>query len=549
MEKTEMQKSAQYPEHYPGYPTTRLHLAFDTTADLQGIELPDGPWNHKNTPLPTAEEAVGFIAAGYSTDAIGRPLHPWAKELLSDERGVITGKGAYWNWGPNFTADPIVITTEARPRILLIERSDTGLLALPGGFVDANEEPGTAALREAHEETGIELTTQGQLVYQGPVADLRTTLNAWAETSAYLFTVGEPAIVKGNDDARSADWYFIDELPETLFGSHARLVQLALERHALPKQRAIETLLAVPESDRTTYPIDAGHMAYHHYVTSDGSDSAFVKRHDASQFTDPFREMHSRAYLKKEHAHYKHLASQGFTAIPERVALIDDSLLAMDHLSEADGWVWKAPDDQLDEYITSTLAALNALQTTTPLESPAHHQEVAPTYETFWREGWDAIDDESEQKIIDKIISLSRHWSDEQKQAVKELIENLPTLRKVAAGLDRNPPLFPAHNDARQSNIAWHPQLGTKLVDWSWADNAPSGADVTMFLIDLKKSGKSIDSYESMVNKEFALTLLGFWLGHSIWETKDGSSKVREHQIASASTAFQVIQRMSENKN
>lgn len=218
------------PDHYPGYPSEHLVYPLTPEQPLQNIDIPDGPWAYNIEPLPSPEQTRQFNIRGLATDSLGRPLHPWANQLLSDEYGgITTGKGAYWNWGPNPTADPIVITTEDRPRVLLIERSDTGVLALPGGFVDTNEETHHAALREAQEETGIHITTPGKLIYHGPVADLRTTLHAWAETSAYLFTVDTPVEVTGGDDALNAGWYYLDELPGTLFGSHAQLVALALK--------------------------------------------------------------------------------------------------------------------------------------------------------------------------------------------------------------------------------------------------------------------------------------------------------------------------------
>jgi len=217
------------PEHYPGYPTERLTLNLPSEYPLQDIDIPDGPWSFNTTPPPTPEATALFTNQGYETDSLGRPLHPWAHRLLSTENGgVTTGKGAYWHWGPNPTADPLVITNEPRRRILLIERSDTGALALPGGFVNGDEPPHAAALRELQEETGLQLTQKGLLIYKGPVADLRTTLHAWAETSAYVFSVDSPYEVTGNDDALNAAWYFIDELPASLFGSHAHLIKLAL---------------------------------------------------------------------------------------------------------------------------------------------------------------------------------------------------------------------------------------------------------------------------------------------------------------------------------
>jgi hypothetical protein len=42
-------------------------------------------------------------------------------------------------------------------------------------------------------------------------------------------------------------------------------------------------------------------------------------------------------------------------------------------------------------------------------------------------------------------------------------------------------------------------------------------------------------------NENHAPTLIGFWLAHSLWVTHDGSDTVRSHQVASAATAFELI--------
>ncbi len=54
-----------------------------------------------------------------------------------------------------------VIDRGGGPALLLIRRAleldrDPGLMALPGGFIEAGEDPVTAALREAHEEIGLD---------------------------------------------------------------------------------------------------------------------------------------------------------------------------------------------------------------------------------------------------------------------------------------------------------------------------------------------------------------------------------------------------------
>lgn len=552
-------------EVYKGYPTERLVLHLDDRESLQNIEIPKGPWCYSAKPeaSPSMEQSLAFIAGGYETDSEGRPLHPWARQLLSAENGgAVVGKGAYWYWGPNRTADPIIITTETRPRILLIERSDTRtdnpsetqedkegkiVLALPGGFVDPGENAGIAALREAKEETGLELNQTGIALYEGPVNDPRATLNAWPETAAYLFTVSEPSKVVGSDDARSAGWYYLDAIPYPLYGSHAELINLAIDKlGAIPN---IYHTLALQAHEYNKTIIQAGHMAYEHSTIITERDALFIKAHDATRFDDPEREKHSRGYLVKEHQNYRSLEKQGFAHIPARVGLISDTILGMDYLDVKDGWQWRAPDFAIDRYLSDVLRAFDDLQQATPLESPQYHTDISPTYETFWREGWDAIDDDSRERIKNRVLELSNLWDKYKQEGAHTLYNALDTLQQRSIEINRTPAMYMAHNDARQSNIAWHPEYGVKIVDWSWADVAPKNADATMFLIDLAKSGHDVSAFIDRFNPDFAITLIGFWLAHSIWQTRDGSTTVREHQVASATTAFELLARFDQGKD
>jgi ADP-ribose pyrophosphatase YjhB (NUDIX family) len=171
----------------------------------------------------------------YTLDQEWRPLHPWWKQMLMrPDIGAAIGKGFYYHWGANYTADAAVIAKqpEGTEKILLIQRGDTGDWALPGGFIDDNERSYAAALRELQEESGLLLhpDTQAELLYTGPVLDIRTTIHAWAETSLWKFELSANTLpdVTGNDDAVNAKWFDTTQLPEDLYGAHAVLIDRVL---------------------------------------------------------------------------------------------------------------------------------------------------------------------------------------------------------------------------------------------------------------------------------------------------------------------------------
>jgi ADP-ribose pyrophosphatase len=164
------------------------------------------------------------------TESTEHALHPWHEQLPN----LPEGKGDFYYWGPNRTVDPIVITNEPSPRVLLIQRGDNGKWALPGGFIDPGEQVIAAGRRELLEETGLAIdTTEPTVVYDGPVHDHRATLHAWPETTALLWVIEAAERVTAGDDARCAQWTALDALPETLHGSHNELIQLAIAKRAL----------------------------------------------------------------------------------------------------------------------------------------------------------------------------------------------------------------------------------------------------------------------------------------------------------------------------
>jgi ADP-ribose pyrophosphatase YjhB (NUDIX family) len=459
--------------------------------------------------------------------------------LTDSEIGAVTGKGFYYHWGPNFTADPIVIAGKENRKVLLIKRGDTGKWALPGGFVDKDERPVDAARREAGEEAGIVIGEPSAKIYSGVVTDLRTTIHAWAETSAYIFNVDEAQPLIAGDDAKDAAWFDENNLPNNLHGSHAELISRSLDHD---RQNSLRDILNQPTDSLTITEAMGGHMAYGHTLISSTDDHLFIKSYDPAQFTDKVRMEHSLAYLKKEHMYLLHLKASGYSRIPSRFDFIDGTALVMDALLPEHGWHWRTPTEASLEqrYINEVLEALRNLNDIPAPDSECENG-ICPTLQTLEQEGWQSVNETNKPRIKERVMALSQHFDKPLREATLDMLSSIDKLQQTFGSRVSVKELVLSHNDARQSNIAWHPELGVKIVDWSWGDPAPQGADSTMFLIDLAKSGVDVSQHLEHFNQDHAITLIGWWLAHSLWATHGGKDTVRMQQAASAVTAYQLL--------
>jgi len=120
-------------------------------------------------------------------------------------------------------ATDIIIELHDRPGhpIVLIERKHEPLgWALPGGFVDVGELVEAAAVREAIEETNLEVTLVTLLgVYSDPDRDPR----GHSVGVVYIARgAGDPVAM---DDAAAVRVYNPDDLPKQLAFDHARILE------------------------------------------------------------------------------------------------------------------------------------------------------------------------------------------------------------------------------------------------------------------------------------------------------------------------------------
>lgn len=146
---------------------------------------------------------------------------------------------------PSVTTDILVFSIrDAVLQVLLIDRKFDpykGAWAIPGGFVQMDEDLTEGALRELEEETGLSGIPIRQLgAYGAPGRDPRGRVI----TIAFIALVPSTELIaKGGSDAQDARWFPVDELPPLAF-DHAQILadgraQLARDVTASIKDSAL----------------------------------------------------------------------------------------------------------------------------------------------------------------------------------------------------------------------------------------------------------------------------------------------------------------------
>jgi len=119
---------------------------------------------------------------------------------------------------PLIAADAIIelIDLPGRPIVLIERRYPPAGWAIPGGFVDVGESLEHAAVREAREETGLDVKLLALLgLYSNPERDPR----GHTVTAVYVAEAhGSPV---ADDDAKTVRVSSLDDLPQPLAFDHA----------------------------------------------------------------------------------------------------------------------------------------------------------------------------------------------------------------------------------------------------------------------------------------------------------------------------------------
>ena len=134
---------------------------------------------------------------------------------------------------PALTVDCIIfgLDESSKLKVLLIKRGLEPFKdhwALPGGFVDMEEDLEAAALRELEEETGVKDVFIEQLyTFGAPKRDPRGRVVSVAYF-ALVNLAQHP--VQASSDARHVEWFELEQIPALAFDHHDQDSQIQRDR-------------------------------------------------------------------------------------------------------------------------------------------------------------------------------------------------------------------------------------------------------------------------------------------------------------------------------
>lgn len=120
----------------------------------------------------------------------------------------------------------IVILDESRQKVVTFLRGDVSVWVLPGGAIDPGETPEEAAVREAKEETGLDV----EIVRKVGEYEAKRLAKGITHLFEARATSGS---LQDSPESIGVDYYQINSLPQLFFPIHETWIKETLERSPL----------------------------------------------------------------------------------------------------------------------------------------------------------------------------------------------------------------------------------------------------------------------------------------------------------------------------
>ncbi|MDA3814593.1 MAG: NUDIX hydrolase [Candidatus Cloacimonetes bacterium] len=147
-------------------------------------------------------------------------------KLLADQEGKMRPKCPNCNW--TYYKNPIpasaCVILNDKNEIVIIKRKfepNAGGWALPSGYVEIDQTPAECAIDEMKEETGLDGEVIVQLGYDTEYSPIYEKVISFG----FLMKImgGE---LQAGDDAAEARYVRLNELPEIVFPSHVKFIEI-----------------------------------------------------------------------------------------------------------------------------------------------------------------------------------------------------------------------------------------------------------------------------------------------------------------------------------
>lgn len=129
----------------------------------------------------------------------------------------------------------VVVIVDEQGRILLQQRKfPDGVWGIPGGLMELGESTEDVARREVLEETGLCVENLQLInVYSGPDQFIKAANGDefYVVTAAYFTNAYSGVLVTDPQESLKFDFFYPEELPERMVGSHRVMIHEYLEKY------------------------------------------------------------------------------------------------------------------------------------------------------------------------------------------------------------------------------------------------------------------------------------------------------------------------------